>query len=137
MHFLSQGTLTPLQGWPIFCEYPERCSRPFPFSPTSTFSGLPISTTSTSPKTLAPVRLAGLSPFAPLALPGEPDAEVHDRLYAAASAAAGGQVRMMAVPEPYLLWAATLPPCDCTMCLTMERPRPVPPRSRERALSAR
>jgi len=33
MHFLSQGTLTPLQGWPIFREHPERCSRLFPFSP--------------------------------------------------------------------------------------------------------
>jgi hypothetical protein len=48
MHFLSQEALTFLQGWPIFCQYPERCS--------------------------------GLSPFAPLALPGEPDAEVHDSL---------------------------------------------------------
>jgi len=62
--------MTPLQGWLIVCEYPERLLSPLSFLATSTFSGLPISATSTNPETLAPVRLAGLSPFAPLALPG-------------------------------------------------------------------
>ena len=61
--------MTPLQGWLIVCEYPERLLSPLSFLATST-----------SPETLAPVRLAGLSPFAPLALPGEQDAEVHDSL---------------------------------------------------------
>jgi len=29
----AQGTLTPLEVWPIFCEYPERCSGLSPFAP--------------------------------------------------------------------------------------------------------
>jgi len=33
MHFLSQGTLAPLQGYPIFHGYPERCSGLSSFAP--------------------------------------------------------------------------------------------------------
>jgi len=42
---------------------------PLSFLPNSTFSGLPISTTSTSPETLAPGRLAGLVCRTPSAFP--------------------------------------------------------------------
>ncbi len=40
-------------------------------------------------------------------------------------------------PLPSSLLTLTEPPCTCTMCLTMARPRPVPPTSRLRALSTR
>jgi hypothetical protein len=41
--------------------------------------------------------------------------------------------------EPWFTWLSTQisPPWSCTMCLTIDRPSPVPPSSRERALSTR
>ncbi len=50
--------------------------------------------------------------------------------------AIGSNTRMV-VPRPSSLAAWTVPPCSCAMCFTMERPSPVPPSSRWRALSAR
>ena len=41
------------------------------------------------------------------------------------------------VPCPSWLSTQTEPPCRCRMCLTIESPSPVPPCSRERALSTR
>src|SRR5689334_9107380 len=41
------------------------------------------------------------------------------------------------VPTFSVLLMSSRPPCACTMCLTIARPRPVPPSSRERALSTR
>ena len=41
------------------------------------------------------------------------------------------------VPTPGMLSTTIVPAWACTMCLTMERPRPVPPRLRLRALSTR
>ena len=41
------------------------------------------------------------------------------------------------LPRPGALVTETSPPCSVTMCLTIESPRPVPPSSRERALSTR
>ncbi len=38
-------------------------------------------------------------------------------------------------PEPRALSTAISPPCSITICLTIERPSPVPPAFRERALS--
>ena len=46
-------------------------------------------------------------------------------------------VKKNVVPQPTALSAQTFPPWLCTMCLTMASPRPVPPLSRERALSTR
>ena len=46
-----------------------------------------------------------------------------------------GQARQVVVPTRLL--ARTLPRIACTRCLTIARPSPVPPSSRERALSTR
>ena len=64
------------------------------------------------------------------------------RVYAVGGVAPGvggflGRRKMMLVPRPTSLSACTLPPCARTMCFTIERPRPVPPCSRLRPLSAR
>ena len=40
-------------------------------------------------------------------------------------------------PTPGVLSIFNSPPCRCTTCLTMARPRPVPPVSRERLRSTR
>jgi hypothetical protein len=48
-----------------------------------------------------------------------------------------GRLKKKAVPLPISLSTQTRPPWSCTMCLTMLRPRPVPPFSRERPLSTR
>ena len=48
-----------------------------------------------------------------------------------------GRVKKNVAPLPGSLFTQTLPPWFCTMCLTMDKPRPVPPCSRERALSTR
>ena len=40
-------------------------------------------------------------------------------------------------PRPTALSTQMRPPCTSTMCLAMDRPRPVPPASRERAASTR
>jgi hypothetical protein len=48
-----------------------------------------------------------------------------------------GKVKKNAVPLPNSLFAQTLPPWLCTMCLTIDNPSPVPPCSRDRALSTR
>ena len=48
-----------------------------------------------------------------------------------------GSVKVKVEPWPYSLVTVTWPPCASTMCLTIERPRPVPPDWRERALSTR
>ncbi len=50
---------------------------------------------------------------------------------------ASGSEKLIVVPRPTSLSASTLPPCNCAMCFTIERPKPVPPSSRLRALSAR
>lgn len=49
----------------------------------------------------------------------------------------GSRVKLKTVPSFTLLSTQISPPCNCTICLTMESPRPVPPISRERALSTR
>src|SRR5262245_23604750 len=46
-----------------------------------------------------------------------------------------GSVKLKTVPRPSSLLAQARPPWPCTMCLTIESPNPVPPCSRERALS--
>src|SRR5690606_29054358 len=56
---------------------------------------------------------------------------------AAAAASAAGSRRVKVDPEPSLLQTVTSPPCATATCLTMARPRPVPPVSRERAASTR
>src|ERR1035438_6275187 len=48
-----------------------------------------------------------------------------------------GSVKKNVAPLPSSLFTQTLPPWFCTMCLTMDKPRPVPPCSRDRALSTR
>ena len=48
-----------------------------------------------------------------------------------------GRRRMMLVPFPSSLSALTVPPWIWRICFTMERPRPVPPELRLRALSTR
>ena len=48
-----------------------------------------------------------------------------------------GSVKKNVAPLPGSLFTQTLPPWLCTMCLTMDKPRPVPPCSRDRALSTR
>jgi len=48
-----------------------------------------------------------------------------------------GSRSRMASPCPSVLSAQTRPPWSCTMCLTMLRPSPVPPVSRERPFSTR
>ena len=53
------------------------------------------------------------------------------------SSVARGSETLIVVPRPTSLAASALPPCNCAICLTIERPRPVPPSSRLRALSAR
>jgi len=53
------------------------------------------------------------------------------------AAQASGISKRKVAPCPSWLFTDTVPPCKSTMCLTMERPRPVPPFSRERALSTR
>ena len=50
--------------------------------------------------------------------------------------ASGSRTRKM-LPFPLWLSSPTLPPNACERCFTMERPSPVPPSSRERALSTR
>lgn len=46
-----------------------------------------------------------------------------------------GRWRPKVLPRPTSLSTDTRPPCTCATCLTMASPRPVPPRSRLRALS--
>ena len=53
------------------------------------------------------------------------------------STAAFGRRSVNVVPTPGVLSTATVPPCACTMCLTIASPRPVPPCWRLRALSTR
>jgi hypothetical protein len=48
-----------------------------------------------------------------------------------------GRRSTMVRPCPAGLSAQTRPPCSCTMCFTMLKPRPVPPVSRERPFSTR
>ena len=48
-----------------------------------------------------------------------------------------GNEKKKRLPFPGSLSTQTLPPWLCTMCFTMDNPRPVPPCSRERALSTR
>ena len=48
-----------------------------------------------------------------------------------------GKRTWMRVPLPSLLWSWILPWWSCTACLTMERPRPVPPEALEWLLSTR
>src|ERR1017187_6945623 len=48
-----------------------------------------------------------------------------------------GSVKKNVAPLPGSLFTQTLPPWFCTMCLTMDKPSPVPPCSRDRALSTR
>ncbi len=48
-----------------------------------------------------------------------------------------GSRNRMTSPCPSVLSAQTRPPWSCTMCLTMLRPSPVPPVSRERPFSTR
>ena len=48
-----------------------------------------------------------------------------------------GKKILIVAPEPRTLSALTDPPCASTRCLTIARPNPVPPASRERPLSAR
>ena len=50
---------------------------------------------------------------------------------------AAGKTRRKREPLPSSLWTSISPPCRCTTCLTMARPRPVPPVSRERLPSTR
>lgn len=50
---------------------------------------------------------------------------------------AAGSVKRTVVPCPTSLSIASSPPWASTRCLTMARPSPVPPSSRERALSTR
>ena len=50
---------------------------------------------------------------------------------------ASGQRTMNTAPPPGALVAVTVPPRLCTVSCTMERPSPVPPAARERALSTR
>jgi len=40
-------------------------------------------------------------------------------------------------PRPSSLWHSMVPPCAATRLCEIARPRPVPPTSRERALSTR
>jgi lysophospholipase L1-like esterase len=58
----------------------------------------------------------------------------------ASAGAAGphaGSSRMNRLPWPGREMARTVPPCRCARCLTIERPRPVPPISRDRERSTR
>lgn len=48
-----------------------------------------------------------------------------------------GTENFTTVPTFNVLRISSLPPCACTMCFTIASPRPVPPSSRERALSTR
>src|SRR5690606_4098834 len=48
-----------------------------------------------------------------------------------------GRRRVKVEPEPSLLHTDTSPACEAATCLTMARPRPVPPVARERAVSTR
>jgi hypothetical protein len=50
---------------------------------------------------------------------------------------ARGREMMTRVDIPMVLSARTVPPCSFTMCLTMDKPNPVPPYWRLRALSTR
>ena len=50
---------------------------------------------------------------------------------------ARGRRTKMVRPCPAGLSAQTRPPCSCTICFTMLKPRPVPPVSRERPFSTR
>jgi hypothetical protein len=50
---------------------------------------------------------------------------------------AAGNVTRTVVPRPSMLSIPSDPPWAWTMCLTIARPRPVPPSSRERARSTR
>ena len=50
---------------------------------------------------------------------------------------ASGQRTVNTAPPPGALAADTVPPRLCTVSCTMERPSPVPPAARERALSTR
>lgn len=49
----------------------------------------------------------------------------------------GGRWMEKRLPSPGALSTLTRPPCACATCLTMARPRPVPPLARLRALSTR
>jgi hypothetical protein len=49
----------------------------------------------------------------------------------------GGISKRNVLPRPGSLFTVTVPPWSCTMCFTIESPSPVPPFSRERALSTR
>jgi len=48
-----------------------------------------------------------------------------------------GNTTRILVPLPSSLSASTRPPCNWAICFTIASPRPVPPSSRPRALSAR
>ncbi len=48
-----------------------------------------------------------------------------------------GSSKRKVLPSPSRLTTLTSPPCNAITCFTIESPRPVPPFSRERALSTR
>ena len=50
---------------------------------------------------------------------------------------AAGIRTVKVLPTPGVLSTVMVPPWACTMCLTIERPKPVPPSLRLRALSTR
>lgn len=50
---------------------------------------------------------------------------------------AAGNIRRKVEPRPSSLWMSSSPPCLCATCLTIDRPSPVPPVSRERLPSTR
>ena len=57
--------------------------------------------------------------------------------HADVTVAGSGSSAQIVVPRPTVLSARTRPPCPSTRCLTMARPRPVPPSDRERPASTR
>lgn len=60
-----------------------------------------------------------------------------DRLDSSYREVCEGKTQVTVVPDPSSLSAVTRPPCASTRCLTIARPSPVPPSSREREGSAR
>ena len=76
--------------------------------------------------------IAEFPPFRPLR--GEPRFERAARHLAAQAA---GSTTVKVEPLPGVLWMSSRPRWRLTTCLTMARPRPVPPSWRERAASTR
>ena len=69
--------------------------------------------------------------------PARPRRGQADRKVVQVSLRSTGKRTWMRVPLPSLLWSWILPWWSCTACLTMERPRPVPPEALEWLLSTR